>query len=333
MSTVAPEQWGFLSGRVAALEGRFIRDDVMQRMAALEDLNDVFLAVSDTPYKEVFPIIEKLYEADSIITGVYRARLAEMAGNAPQPEVIGMLTAADMFRDFKSFLKNKLAGMQIPRGNGAAMPDVTWQRVLDGLKTDLPEFWSNAAATIRREGEAQPGLLPQTIDLVLDSEYLIQQAATAQSVGYPLIIEWAELELLTRGVEIIWRARTGGYDMPRLRKLFLRGELDTPLLRELIDLPVADWPDRLRPSRLGPIVDDVFSRPEAERLTRYAKRCQDLVLGRLKAAKSVTFGPDRVFGYLHGLRIETWNLRLILAGKVNKISTKLLQARLREQYV
>ncbi|HUU70743.1 MAG TPA: hypothetical protein VM186_14535 [Planctomycetota bacterium] len=45
------------------------------------------------------------------------------------------------------------------------------------------------------------------------------------------------------------------------------------------------------------------------------------------------FGPERIFGYLCALRTEVHNLRLILAGKVNKINSRLLRERLREQYV
>ena len=336
MCPIAAEDWGFLSGRVAAMESRLIRDDFMQRLVSIEDLNDVFLSVSDTAYKDAFPIIENLYAADWILTGVYDERLAEMRRYSPRADVAGMFLVTRDFGDLKAFLKHKLAGMEIPRGNNnhGGITDATWERVYDGLKTDLPGFWTEAASVIRAEAAAgPPEAVPQAIDLVLDSEYLIQQVRTARAIGYPIIIEWAKGLMIVKTVEIIWRAKEGNYDMPRLRRLFLREELDQPLLRELIDLPLAAWPDRLRPALLGPAIDDVFSRPERERVTRLAKRGEDLLLGRVRAAKSVTFGPDRVFGYLCGFRTEIYNLRLVLAGKVNRISTKLLQARLREQYV
>jgi len=77
----------------------------------------------------------------------------------------------------------------------------------------------------------------------------------------------------------------------------------------------------------------VFSAPEREQLTAFARLSENLILDRVRPAKSVAFGPDRVFGYLCGLRTEAYNLRLALAGKVNKISTQLLRARVRRQYV
>ena len=326
--------WAFLSGRVAAMESRLIRNDAMQRMAAFDDLNDVFLSISDTAYKDSFPIIEKLYEADQVLGGILAERLAEVARYSPIPDVVGMFRIGDDFRDFKSYLKRKLAGLDIPRGNGGAIGDVTWERVLGGLKTDLPGFWYDAAATVRAEAEASPPeLVPQAIDLVLDSEQLSQQVRTARAIGYPIIASWAEALAVARSVEIIWRAKNSSYDMARLRRLFLRGELDRPLLQELADLPLEAWPDRLRSTALGPLVDDVFSRPEGERVAWFAKRAADLLLARVRPAMSATFGPDRVFGYLCGLSTEIFNLRLVLSGRVNKISKHLLQARLREQYV
>jgi len=332
VNRTAPETWAFLSGRVAAMESRLIRNDVIQRMAAIEQFNDVFLAVSDTAYKDAFPIIEKLHEADSIITGVYSDRLAELARYSPQPEVVELFRIGDDFRSLKAFLKNKLAGLQLPV-NGGRIPDAAWQRVLEDLKTDLPPFWYDATAIIRRECEAQPELAPQTIDLVLDSEQLARQVEIARIIGAPLIIEWASRRMIVRAIEVVWRAKTGGYDMARLRRLFLRGELDDPLLGGLAGLPLDQWAERLRPTFLGPIVDDVFAQSGTGQVTRFARRADDLLLELVKKAKSVPFGPERIFGYLCALRTEVHNLRLILAGKVNKINSRLLRERLREQYV
>ena len=332
MNRTAPENWGFLSGRVAAMESRLIRNDVIQRMAAIEQFYDVFLAVSDTAYKDAFPIIEKLHEADSIISGVYGDRLAELARYSPQPEVVELFRIGDDFRSLKAFLKSKLAGLQLPV-NGGRITDATWQRLLDDLKTDLPPFWYDAAAIIRRECEAQPELAPQTIDLVLDSALLARQVELARVIGAPLISEWAQRRMIVRAVEVVWRAKIGDYDVARLRRLFLRGQLADPLLLELADLTLDAWPDRLRPTFLGPIVDDVFAQSGTGQVTRFARRADDLLLERVKAAKSVPFGPERIFGYLCGLRTEVQNLRIILAGKVNRINARLLQERLREQYV
>ena len=315
------------------MESRLVKDDTMQRLVSLEDLNDVFLLVSDTVYKDVFPVIGRLYEADSIVMGVYNARLAELLRFSPQPDVVRMFLLEYDFRNFKSFLKTRLAGLEIPR-NGGSISDDTWERVLNDLKTDLPPFWSQAMALIRAEvKEDQPELTPAVIDLVLDAESLIQQVRIARAIGYPIISKCAEAFRTVKAVEIIWRAKEGSYDMNRLRRLFIRDELDRPLLRELADLPLDSWAERMRPTLLGPIVDDVFSAPEAERVTSLTRRGENLVLDFAKAAKTVAFGPDRIYGYLCGLRTEVFNLRLVLAGKVNRISSRLLQARLRGQYV
>jgi V/A-type H+-transporting ATPase subunit C len=319
VSQIAPENWCFLSGRIAAMEARLIRDDFMQRLAAIDDLDDVFLLMSDTGYKDSFPIIEKLYEADSIISDAYTSRVREAARYSPGPEVAGMFLLRFEFWNFKGYLKNTLAGMQIETGNHGTISDETWERVYNDLKTDLPEFWSRAAGIIRSEiNEDQPELAAQVIDLVLDAEYLIQQERTARALGYPLIVAWAEGLKTTKAIEIIWRARNGGYETERLRRLFLRDELDEPLLHELHELPLEEWPDRLRTTFLEPIVDEVFSAPEGQRLTALARLSEDLILDRVRPARYVAFGPDRVFGYLCALRTEVYNLRLLLSGKVNR---------------
>jgi V/A-type H+-transporting ATPase subunit C len=334
VSVIAAENWCFLSGRIAGLESRMIRNDYMQRMATVEGLNEVYLSISDTSYKDSFPIIEKLYEADSIISDAYTDRVKEVARYSPSPEVVGMFLGTFDFWNFKAYLKNTLTDLEVERIEHGAVSDEAWERVHNDLKTDLPRFWYQAAGIIRAEArEDQPGQTPEIIDLALDSEYLIQQVNTARAIGCPIIINWAEGLKTIKGVEIIWRTRAAGHNAGLLRRLFLRDELDDPILRELLDLPLDEWPDRLRTSILEPIVDEVFAATDRDRLTAYARLSEDLVLDRVRPAKNVAFGPDRVFGYLCGLRTEAYNLRLILSGKVNKISTSLLQARVRRQYV
>lgn len=334
MNAIAAENWCFLSGRIAGLESRLIPNDYMQRMAGVEGLDDVFLSISDTSYKDSFPIIAKLYEADSIISDAYTGRVEEVARYSPSPEVVGMFLGTFDFWNFKAYLKNTLTDLEVERIEHGAASDEAWERVYNDLKTDLPGFWYKAASIIRSEiREDQPELTPEIIDLVLDSMYLIQQIKTARAIGYPIVISWAEGMKTIKGVEIIWRTKAAGHDTHLLRRLFLRDELDDPILHELLDLPLDEWPDRLRTSTLEPVVDEVFSARGRDRLTAYARLSEDLVLDRARPAKNVAFGPDRVFGYLCGLRTEAYNLRLILSGKVNKISTGLLRARVRRQYV
>ncbi len=334
MSVIAAENWCFLSGRTAGLESRLIRDDYMQRMAGVEGLDDVFLSISDTSYKDSFPIIGKLYEADSIISDAYTDRVKEVARYSPAPEVAGMFLGVFDFWNFKAYLKNTLTDVEVERIDQGAVPDEIWERVYNDLKTDLPEFWSRAAAAIRSEAdEERPERNAQIIDLVLDSQQLIQQAKTARAIGYPIIINWAEALKTIKGAEIIWRTKAAGHDTDLLRRLFLCDGLDEPILLDLLNLPLDEWPDRLRTSFFEPIVDEVFSAARRDRLTAYARLSEDMLLDRVRPAKNVAFGPDKVFGYLCGLRTEAYNLRLILSGKVNKISTSLLRARVRRQYV
>jgi len=334
MPPIAAEDWCFLTGRIAALEARLIRDDYMGRMVAVDGLNDIFLSISDTGYKDSFPIIEKLYEADSVISEAYVDRVNEVARYSPRAEVAGMFLVEFDFRNFKAYLKNTLTDLEIEPGEHGSIPDELWERVYNDLKTDLPDFWARAAGIIRAEiSEDRPELTPQVIDLVLDAEYLNQQVKTARKIGYPLIISWAEGLKTIKAVEIIWRSKAAGYDLDLLKRLFLRDELADPVFAELLELPFEEWPARLRTTILEPIVDEVFSAPEGERLTTFARLSENLILDFVRPAKNVAFGPDRVFGYLCGLRTEAYNLRLALAGKVNKISTQLLRARVRRQYV
>jgi len=44
-------------------------------------------------------------------------------------------------------------------------------------------------------------------------------------------------------------------------------------------------------------------------------------------------GPERVAGFLWGLWVEAFNMKLVISGKLNHIDSEALKIRVRETYV
>ncbi len=101
---------------------------------------------------------------------------------------------------------------------------------------------------------------------------------------------------------------------------------------------MADWKEIMKKELPAEIVNSVVSdKVEANRDNLNLMQCEKVLanylLDTIKLAKYITFGPERVFGYLCGLDVETYNLKLVIGGKINKIERRLLKDRLRNCYV
>jgi V/A-type H+-transporting ATPase subunit C len=83
----------------------------------------------------------------------------------------------------------------------------------------------------------------------------------------------------------------------------------------------------------GMPVEGLASATGQARIGTFVGAADDWLMSYLRDAKNVPFGPERVFGYLVGLEAESYNLRLVLGGRVRGISPERLQGRLRSCYL
>ncbi|MCX5768908.1 MAG: hypothetical protein NTZ09_01345, partial [Candidatus Hydrogenedentes bacterium] len=72
---------------------------------------------------------------------------------------------------------------------------------------------------------------------------------------------------------------------------------------------------------------------EDEQIMRFGVLMYNRLTAIARRGRLLTVGPERVFGYLWGLLVEIYNLKLIITGRLNGIDADLLRRRLREAYV
>lgn len=326
MEKSAPEQWCFISGKVSVLENHLLRKDFFHRLLATDKPEDLLICLRESPLREHFNTIQDLYSFEDIINLYYFHRLWELRQLAPSPEVCDLFQLRFDLINLKNFLKEKIAGISRSAPFPSPLGEKTFEELWLGSDISVHRVYKEAVATLRayiKEAVEDISL----VDLVLDGAYLSSLGGIAEEISSFLIKDYLLEYQRLRGILILGRAlRLARRDIVR----FLPRE---EILECLAPLPLEEWKKPLLEALPERVVENIFAGARKDLFTRYEKHTEDYLMDRLEPARYVTFGPERVFGYLSGLTTEAFNLRLALGGVLNRLGKDALGERLRKTYV
>jgi len=157
----------------------------------------------------------------------------------------------------------------------------------------------------------------------------------AERSGYPFIRNYARHRVDLGNLKILGRVKYLGLSQDHLeRRLMEGGWLDKGFFRESYPLSFAEVGEKLRSSSYREAwergTDILESR---ETFIGLEKEMEDFLMGYLREAKKITFGPEPVFAYGEAKRKELALIRLLGVGKVNLIPAEWLKERMSATYV
>jgi len=324
--------WCYVSGRVAVLEGQLLREDFFQRLVSHESLEDVLLQLSETRYKDIFTRIALLEDAEELLSTFWEWSLNDVLDSCPHPCVVNVFRLSADVSNYKVYLKKRLFGLDLRRSAGGTAGQSDFEDLWAGRGDTFPD--PLADATLRLQSlEARKQASMRTVDWLMDAAYLNSLVHCAGEFDSVFAHGLAEEILKLRCVEAIFRAILAGEDAGEIRGLFLWGELDRRELHLLLDTGLGQWEELLRaemaPGASAELLDAVAA-PDPVRLVQALNRRFML---KAREAVAYTFGPERPFGYLFGLRAEVRNLKVAVSGMVEGIRRERIQRRFTPTYL
>lgn len=175
----------------------------------------------------------------------------------------------------------------------------------------------------------------QAIDTVIDRAYLKVRLKIAREEGSGSLedlcrsaIDIANLNILLRGLTLgkessfYEAALVEGGKLPRKELLALAGQPFSEVARKLLD------------SRYGRMLSEVLDRgTDRTRLTSLDRISDDYLMDKVNRFSRVSIGPERIIRYMMTRETEVAMLRLILVGKLNQLSTGMIESRLPDEYL
>lgn len=345
--------WCFVSGKVNSLETGMFTDEFFELLLNSETPNDTFKYISESKLRNYFTGEEDIYDFERHVDAYFFDSINEIRFLCPAALVCDLFLLRYKFLDFKNFVKNKLMG--IPDKSitfyileSSDMENI-WKDKEKGIDMLFREQLSDGSEVLNKNVDNLMNILKDNknftindklwiIDLIMDNAYLCCLSNISRQISIEYVKEYLEKFVFVKVIESLMRTVSSKCNTILLKKYFLQDCLNRIHFLKLLNLSVVNWREILRKELPAEVINTVIT-DEVEKdrnnlnLIRCEKLLADYLIRIIKPAKYITFGPERVFGYLCGLDVERYNLKLVIGGKVNKIERQSIKDRLRNCYV
>jgi V/A-type H+/Na+-transporting ATPase subunit C len=351
--------WCFVSGKVNALESSMFTCEYFKELLDLKTVDDILKYISNSKLKGYFTSKENLYDYEKSINAYYFDNINEISFLSPTTMICDVFILKYKFLDLKNFLKNRLIGIPhepiafyiLKSSHMESLWSEKGKALSTGFKPDsfsheqfydrsevLLDGVNNLKKALRENKKVSKNNTLWIIDLIMDNAYLCCLSNISKQFSIQYIKEYLEKLIFINVIESLIRAVFSKCNTELLKKYFLQDFLNETSFLNLQDLSITDLKEILRKELPAEIVNSIATdKGEKDKNNLNLIECErllaDYLLDTIKLAKYITFGPERVFGYLCGLDVETYNLKLIIGGKINKIEEQLIKDRLRNCYV
>ena len=324
--TTGRYDWGFVSGRISALEARLLPKEFFATLISQTRTEDVVRMLQDTALKDSLAPGAAWDDLGQVIDRHFLEQVASIRENCPDPSVPNLFLLRGDYLNLKRAALREDGYPFYP----LTLDEVTLDRVAAG---DLDDLAPEMRAALERCATDTGGYDLSTLDIALDGAYLRHMLRMARALGVPVIDSYIEREVLTEAIVVLLRACHAKRDLAALGELLLPLEPHTDLLNELLATSdVTQWPDVCRGDLEQPLRDAV-ERPSVERAPAFELAAMNSMRELAQAGSYQVAGPERVFAYLTALSVETYNLKLVASGRLSRIEPDLLRTRLRECHV
>ena len=335
MTLARDTSFAYAVGRIRALETRLLDRSKLERMIDAASVDEAIKILAETDYGSAVAELAAVHDFEEILQREMALTLAELEKMSPQKDLIALMRLRYDVLNLKILLKAKYlqvkAELLLPLGT---VPLSTLQAMVDEERfRDLPGPLRSALDRIMEEFPLTRD--PQMIDLALDRVLFEQLMAEAARLQSPFLKGLFARQIDLINLKTFIRVKRMERDRDFFKKAVLPGgRLPLDRLISLFDEPLDALHGQLSRTDYATLIEEgVRGWMEKGSSALLEKLADDYITTYLQRGKRSAFGPEPLIGYLWAKEIEVKNIRLILVGKINKLSADAIRERLRDVYL
>lgn len=329
-------QYAYAVARVRAVEKKLLDKGKLDRMIETKTSEEALKVVLESDYGISSGELSSIYEYERLLKEEMQKVYLFLAEIAPEPKIFDIFLQRNDYHNVKVILKSEFLGSeQMDALMDASKIPVNKMKVMikDRNFIDMPKIMRNAVEecidTFNRTAD------PQTIDIILDKANFIQMKESAKEVKNKFLNDFVEKSIDLTNIKMFLRVKAMKKSWDFLQKMLLSGgRIDLKIFIDNIESSLENIVELLRYSPYGEVAEKGI---EAYRTTgsmaKLEKICDDYLMSFVKSAKFISLGLEPLIGYLVAKENEIRNVRIIMVGKINKLSNENIRERLREAYV
>jgi V/A-type H+-transporting ATPase subunit C len=322
--------------RVRVLETRLLDETKFNRMIDATSAEDSLKVLQETEYINLLGEVKRAESYEEALKKELIRVYSLLYSISPVKEVVDIMSIKYDYHNMKTLLKAKflnkdLSYLLIPIGTIELdkLKNSIDNEELRDLKGYIREAIENA---LKEFGEKSD---PQAIDIILDRYMLKEMLKIAEGLNNPFITKLIKSMIDTTNLRTLFRVKKqnkgkdffngviseGGYiDIYKLN-IFYSEAIEAVAAK----LAYTDYSELFKLGVEAYVKDGKISTLE--------KLSDNYLMKLAREGKFISFGPEPLLSYLIAKETEIKVIRIIMVGKMNKVSPELIRERLRDIYV
>ena len=335
-STNTLEEYGYACGRIRDLEKYLFNKEIIQKMIESPNLEKSLRVLAENNLSEYS--FEKL-DSDSIeqvLVYILKRNLNLISEISPYPYLFQLFSWKYDFHNIKVLLKAKMLGKKelFPLHDlGNLSVNGLHVAVFEGKYQLIPikieRFIKQAEAEYLKSDSLQ------LMEILIDKGYYETIFEQLEDINQDFLFYYYKTEVDLLNLIITCRCKIREIHKSKLAEILIKyGQLSTQKLVDIYDNPLHSWSNNFQKSDYFVVIEQGIKHwIEKNSLLKFEQLIDNYLLNLLKIGKYTTFGLECVIGYYYAKENDLKNIRIIINGKKNSLSNKIIKNYIRDTYV
>lgn len=320
------------AARIRVLEKNLLDKSSYEQLTGLDSESEWIRWLQDRSYSPLITASDQEPDLENKLTQILESEYQTLRDMSPEPKVTALLGLKYDYHNLKVLIKSKAVSndpSQLCMMAGTMAYERMKRDFEAGAFGDWPELLRTAAVEAVRLFERNRD--PVEVDWLIHRCWLSHLRAEAEAYNSGLIGEWLTATIDLFQLTALFSAQARGDQETVLDDIALSGgRLDKSWLRRNFRETAESMVKKLAHTDYGKLIKAcLHTVADGDFISCLERRGEAYLLGKLKAASLISFGPEPLFAYLLFKETEIRNLRMILFGLQVGFSQEEIMERLR----
>lgn len=198
---------------------------------------------------------------------------------------------------------------------------------------NLSTFMAEAAEQASVDYEINKN--PQNIDIILDRFLFSEMVSMSKEINSDFIKKFVQAQIDLINIKSVIRVKRQNKGREFLEPILIEGgAIDKSRLNALLLDSVESIPGRFAYSQYAEVLSSGIEEYRKDgSLNKLEILIDNFIMKLMKDAKYMSSGPEPLIAYIYAKENEIRLIRIIMVGKINKLSSDEIRERLRDNYV
>lgn len=323
------------SAMVRVKEKSLLTPSQFERLIESETLEEALRNLQDSSYQPYIQELERPEDYEEVLSKAWHDTLEEILEMAPDERIVYFTQAKYDFHNIKVVIKEKILGQNfshILMRDGRVDPNNLREELKTGERSLLDPFYQDLVNKVYDYYKEHQD--PQLIDVLVDRFYFRYLKELAEEFKLPILVQYVEELIDLTNIRSFLRAQRQEKELDFLDLILLEGgEIPVDDFKDFYFQQVNENSSLLKKSRIYYDIQEAIQEyTNTNSLSTFEKAMDDILMETIKQAKSSTYGPEVLIGYLMAKETEIKNLRIIFVSKLNDLPKDVIRERVRENY-